>query len=190
MTKIACAVNGVDANFGKDDWAIPCVNHRRMTIDYVRKSKPVVLMMIETYAWSTKLKSHASGAAAAAEWLKADQAFVNAIKGSVKHIVIVSPSIPGVGFGDCYRAAGSPARCLTGIPSWWQVAHGAERHVVGATFIDTLHWYCVDGRCPIFTRTKNTVLKSDYLHPSVQYARLLAPDLAYRLAYAGVLPAR
>lgn len=190
MTKIACAVNGVDANFGKDDWAIPCVNHRRMTIDYVRKSKPDVLMMIETYAWSTKLKSHASGAAAAAEWHSANQAFVNAIKGSVKHIVIVSPSIPGVAFGDCYRAGGSPARCLTGIPSWWRVAHDAERHVVGATFIDTLHWYCVDGRCPIFTRINNTVLKSDYLHPSVQYARVLVADLAYRLAFAGVLPAR
>jgi hypothetical protein len=95
-----------------------------------------------------------------------------------------------VSFLDCYRAGGSPARCLTGIPSFWQVAADAERRVVGATFIDTLHWYCVDGRCPIFTRMNDTVLKRDYLHTSVQYARLLAPDFAHLLAYAGVIPAR
>jgi hypothetical protein len=32
--------------------------------------------------------------------------------------------------------------------------------------------------------------EGDYLHTSVQYARQLAPDVAYRLACAGVLAAR
>lgn len=190
LTKIACAVNGVDADFGKDDWAIPCVRHREMTIDYVRKAKPDVLIMTETYAWARKLKSGASGASAGAEWLAADQAFVDAVKGDVEHVVIIAPSMPGVAFMDCYRAGGSPKRCVTGVPSWWKAVADAERRITDATFVDTLHWYCVDGRCPIFTRTGNTVLKGDYLHPSVQYARLVAPDLAYRLAYAGVLPLR
>ncbi|EWT02821.1 acyltransferase [Intrasporangium oryzae NRRL B-24470] len=188
MTKLACAVNGVDADFGKDDWAIPCVRHREMTIDYVRTARPRVLIMIENYAWSLKLKSGASGTAAAAEWHAADQAFVDAVKGSVGHVVILGPSMPGVAFLDCYRPGGSPRRCVTGIPKWWKVANDAERDVEGATFVDTLHWYCVDGRCPLFTRAGNIVLKGDYLHPTVQYARALAPDLAYRLAYAGVLP--
>lgn len=91
---------------------------------------------------------------------------------------------------DCYRAGGSPRRCVTGVPSWWRAVADAERRIEGATFVDTVHWYCVDGRCPIFMRTGNTVLKGDYLHATVQYARLVAPDLAYRLAYAGVLPSR
>lgn len=190
LTKIACAVNGVDADFGKDDWAIPCVRHREMTIAYVKKAKPDVLIMTETYAWARKLKSGATGAAAGAEWLAADQVFVDAVKDSVGHVVIVSPSMPGVAFMDCYRAGGSPKRCVTGVPSWWKAVADAERRVEDATFIDTIHWYCVDGRCPIFTTTGNTVLKGDYLHSSVQYARLVAPDLAYRLAYAGVLPPR
>jgi peptidoglycan/LPS O-acetylase OafA/YrhL len=188
LTKIACAVNGVDADFGKDDWAIPCVRHRKMTIDYVKKAKPAVLIMTETYVWARKLKSGAKGAAAGAEWLAADQAFVDAVKGSVGRVVVLSPSIPGVAFLDCYRADGSPRRCVTGVPSWWRAVRDAESRVTGATFVDTVHWYCVDGRCPIFTRIDNTVLKGDYLHTSVQYARVVAPDLAYRLAYAGVLP--
>lgn len=190
LTKIACAVNGVDADFGKDDWAIPCVRHREMTVAYVKKAKPDVLIMTETYAWARKLKSGASGAAAGAEWLAADQAFVDAVKGSVAHVVIVSPSMPGVAFMDCYRAGGSPRRCVTGVPSWWKAVADAERRIEDATFVDTVHWYCVEGRCPIFTRTGNTVLKGDYLHATVQYARLVAPDLAYRLAYAGVIPSR
>ena len=76
---------------------------------------------------------------------------------------------------------------MTGIPAWWQETQDAERRVTGATFIDTLHWYCVDGRCPIFTTVHDTVLKGDYLHPSVQYMRLVADDLRYRLTAAGVL---
>jgi hypothetical protein len=190
LTKIACAVNGVDADFGKDDWAIPCVRHREMTIKYVKKARPEVLIMIETYAWSVKLKSGASGAEAAAEWLAADQAFVDAIKSSVKHVVILAPTMPGVAIQDCYRDGGSPRRCVTGVPKWWKVPYRAEQKVADATFLDTLHWYCVEGRCPIFTRTDNTVLKYDYLHPTVQYARLVADDLVYRFDVAGIIPAR
>ena len=188
LTKIACAVNGADANFGKDDWAIPCVNHRKAVVDYVRQARPAALLVIETYAWATKLKSKASGDAMAAEWTASDEAFVDEVKDSVGHVVFVSPSIPGVAFLDCYRPGGSPGRCVTGIASWWKQTQDAERRVRGATFLDTLHWYCVDGRCPIFTTSRNTVLKGDYLHPSVQYMRLVADDLRYRLAASGVLP--
>jgi peptidoglycan/LPS O-acetylase OafA/YrhL len=190
MTKLACAVNGVNANFGQDDWAIPCVKHRTMTVAYVKKLKPVALIMIENYAWSLKLKSGASGAAAGREWLKADQAFVNSVKSSVDHVVILGPSMPGVAFLDCYRAGGSPRRCVTGIPKFWKTARDAERKIQDATFVDTTHWYCVDGRCPIFTANTGSVLKSDYLHTSVQYARQLAPDLTYMLSYADVLSPR
>jgi hypothetical protein len=188
LTKIACAVNGADANYGKDEWAVPCVNHRNAVVDYVRQAKPAALLMIETYAWATKLKSKATGDAMATEWTAADQGLVDQVRDSVGHVVVVSPSIPGVAFLDCYRAGGSPSRCVTGIPTWWQQAQDAERRVQGATFLDTLHWYCVDGRCPIFTTDHDTVLKGDYLHPSVQYMRLVADDLRYRLAASGVLP--
>ena len=187
LTKIACAVNGADANFGKDEWAIPCVNHRKAVVDYVRQARPAALLVIETYAWATKLKSKASGDAMAAEWTAADEAFVDEVKDSVGHVVFVSPSIPGVAFLDCHRPGGSPGRCVTGIPSWWKQAQDAERRVRGAIFLDTLQWYCVEGRCPIFTTTHNTVLKGDYLHPSVQYMRLVADDLRYRLTASGVL---
>ncbi|MEP6631967.1 MAG: acyltransferase family protein [Lapillicoccus sp.] len=188
MTKIACAVNGVDADFGKDEWAVPCVNHRRAVIDHIKAAKPALVMMVETYAWATKLKSKATGDAAAAEWRAADQAFVDEVTGSAGRVVIVSPSIPGVAFVDCYRPGGSPGRCVTGIPTWWQQTQDAERRVTGATFLDTLPWYCVDGRCPLFTTMHDTVLKGDYLHPSVQYMRLVAPDLAYRLGASGAFP--
>ena len=188
LTKIACAVNGVDANYGKDEWAVPCVNHRAMVLDYVAKTRPAAVLVIETYAWATRLKSKASGEAAAAEWTRADQAFADALRAGTSHVVFISPSIPGVAFLDCYRAGGSPSRCVTGIPAWWQQTQGAERRVTGATFLDTLHWYCVDDRCPIFTTVHDTVLKGDYLHPSIQYMRLVADDLRYRLTAAGVLP--
>ena len=186
MTKIACAVNGVDANYGKDDWAIPCVNHRKMVLDYVKRVKPKVLIMTETYSWAVRLKSRAKGAASAKEWLAADQAFVDSVRGSVGTVVIVAPSMPGVAFLDCYRPSGSPGRCVTGIPKWWSRTRDVEKKVHGAVFVDTTHWYCVDGRCPIFTTTTGTVLKGDYLHTSVQYARQLAPDFSYMLKASGV----
>jgi hypothetical protein len=188
MTKIACAVNGVDADFGKDDWAIPCVNHREMVVDYVRKAKPAVLIMTESYAWALRLKSGAKGSASAREWLEADQAFIDSVRRHVDEVVVLSPSMPGVAFLDCYRPGGSPQRCTTGVPSWWKRTRDAEKKVQHATFVDTTHWYCVDGRCPLFTATTGTVLKGDYLHATVQYARQVAPDLAYLLKVSGVIP--
>lgn len=191
MTKIACAVNGVDADFGKDDWAIPCVKHRKMVVDYVRTARPQVLIMVENYAWTLRLKSGAKGTASAREWLEADQRFIDSVKGSVGKVVIVSPSMPGVAFADCYRAGSSPRRCTTSIPSWWARTRDAEKKVADATFIDTTHWYCVDGRCPIITAPAGstaTVVKGDYLHVSAQYALLLAPDLRHLLSATGVLP--
>jgi peptidoglycan/LPS O-acetylase OafA/YrhL len=188
MTKIACAVNGVDADFGKDEWAVPCVNHRQMVLDYVRRVKPRVLIMTETYSWAVRLKSGAKGSASAKEWLAADQKFVDEVRGSVGSVVIVAPSMPGVAFLDCYRPGGSPRRCVTGIPTWWARTRDVEKKVVGATFIDTTHWYCVDGRCPIFTGTSDTIVKGDYLHTSVQYARQLAPDFVHLMKASGALP--
>jgi len=188
LTKIACAVNGVDADFGKDAWAIPCIKHRTMTLDYVRKARPAVFIMIESYSWAVRLKSDARGQASAREWLAADQKFVDQVKGSVGKMVIMGPSMPGVAFLDCYRPDGSPRRCVSGIPSWWARTRDAEKKVQDATFIDTTHWYCVDGRCPIFTAGTGTVLKGDYLHTSVQYARQVAPDLKYLMRASGVMP--
>ncbi|MCU1537968.1 MAG: wcmG [Humibacillus sp.] len=186
LTKIACAVNGVDADYGKDEWALPCVAHRRMVLDYVRRVRPKLLIMTETYSWAVRLKSGAQGAASAKEWLAADEAFVDSVRASVGAVVIVAPSMPGVAFLDCYRPGGSPGRCVTGIPTWWARTRDVEKEVQHAVFVDTTHWYCVDGRCPIFTTTTGTVLKGDYLHTSVQYARQLAPDLAHLLAASGV----
>jgi hypothetical protein len=188
MTKIACAVNGVNADFGRDEWAIPCINHRTMTLDYIRKAKPAVFIMIETYSWAVRLKSGAKGQASAREWLAADQKLVDQVKGSVGKVVLVGASMPGVAFLDCYRPGGSPRRCVTGIPSWWSRTRDTEKKVQDATFIDTTHWYCVDGRCPIFTTNTGTVLKGDYLHTSVQYARQLAPDFRYMMSASGVIP--
>ncbi|HET6665948.1 MAG TPA: acyltransferase family protein [Intrasporangium sp.] len=188
MTKLACAVNGVDADFGKEEWAIPCVNHREMVVDYVRKAKPAALIMVENYAWALRLKSEATGSANAREWLRADQQLIDSVKDRVGKVVVLSPSMPGVAFLDCYRPGGSPQRCTTGIPTWWSRTRDAEKKVKDATFVDTTHWYCVDGRCPIFTAATGTVLKGDYLHVSAQYAEQLAPDLRYLLSESRVLP--
>ncbi len=188
LTKMACAVNGADADFGQDDWAIPCTRHREAVVAYVRSARPAVLVMVQTYAWATKLKSKATGAAAAREWQVTDERFVASVKEHVGAVVILGPSIPGVAFADCYRPSGSPRACTTGIPPWWQRIMDAEARVVGATFIDTRHWYCVQGRCPLLTTLGDTVLKLDYLHTSLPYARLLGPDLRHLLTTAGVLP--
>ncbi len=190
LTKLACAANGAKADFGKPDWAIPCTNHRLMTIRYVKKVRPKVLVLTENYAWSLRLLSGAKGAAAGKEWAAAGQDFVDSVAPYVDQVVVLTPSMPGVGFRDCYRPGGSPGRCVTGIPGWWEVARKAERTITGATIIDTTHWWCADGHCPMFSAVGDTGMKTDYLHLSIQYARVVADDLAYLLTTTGVLPAR
>ena len=77
---------------------------------------------------------------------------------------------------------------MTGIPTWWQRTRDAERRVTGATFLDTPALVLRRRPVPdLHHRHDDTVLKGDYLHPSVQYMRLVADDLRYRLTAAGVL---
>ncbi|WP_158607627.1 acyltransferase family protein [Flexivirga caeni] len=189
LIKLACAVNGVNANFGEDAWAIPCVNHREAVIRYVKQARPQVLIMVETYTWILKLKDGSQGARAAAEWQAADQRFVDTIRPYVKHIVIVTPSISGVGPADCYRPGGAPSQCVVGIPPFWKLARDAEAKVRGVTFLDLTRWYCVDGSCPMVTTLggRATEIKIDYLHITYAYEQQLGPDLRYLLTAAKVI---
>ncbi|MBK8459983.1 MAG: acyltransferase [Micropruina sp.] len=188
LTKLACAVNGAKADFGRPEWATPCTQHRQRVVAYVKKHKPRTLIMTQNYAWSLKLLSGAKGSAREKEWTATDQAFVDSIKDYVRNVVIVSPSLPGVGFFDCYVKGGSPQCCTTGVPAFWRSTQAAEKRVRDVTFVDTLHWYCVNGRCPMVSTLegKTTLMKVDYLHVTYQYDVLLARDLRFRLKAAGV----
>ena len=189
LTKIACAVNGVDANFGQPEWRVPCDDHRFAVIDYVKEHRPRALIMTEHYNWSIKLLSGAEGAARERQWTEADQAFVDEIAPYVEDIILVAPSIPGGEFKDCYVPGGSPASCTTPIPDWFTSTLEAETRVRGVTFVDTRHWYCVDGLCPVLSTigpTGVTRVKTDYVHVSYAYDVLLAEDLRWRLDAMGV----
>lgn len=132
LTKLACAVNGVDADFGKQGWELPCQRHTAAVLAYVAEAKPKILIMVQNYHWANRLTSGAEGEAGAAEWIAADQAITDAVTAAGTQMVIVTPSVPGVGYYDCYRAGGSPQRCTTGVAAWWQRVHDAEKRVQGA----------------------------------------------------------
>ena len=183
MTKIACAVNGVDADYGKDEWAVPCVNHRQMVPDYVRRVKPQVPRpRTESYSWAVCRDSRVPrGRASARESPPPTRTPSTRCWWSARF---------GRHRRACRRRGGVPRLLPPGRISasvrhrhtaWWARTRYVAKKVTGATFFDTTHWDCVDGRCPIYTRT-DLVRRSrrDYLHTSVQYARQLAQRTARR----------
>ena len=88
----------------------------------------------------------------------------------------------------CYTRMNSPQDCIStheaprGASIHQKLANSApDKRVV----IDTVPWFCVDGRCPPTVGT--TLIKSDDRHMTPEYAMRLAPVLLEALVSAGIV---
>lgn len=103
-------------------------------------------------------------------------------------IVVLAPP-PGSGrLLDCVTRFGSPADCVNRPSADWRLHTAGERAAaseLGAEYVETEDWFCVQGRCPAFVGA--TPVTVDGSHLSIQYGEQLAPLLAETVF--GVQPA-
>lgn len=175
LTQEACAVTELAVEFGSEEDRTECLQHREDSVDYINRTQPAVVMLIQNYWWGTpnRLASHASGPVAQAEWAKALTDFTARIAPSGAQVVVVSPPAPteGVQATDC--AIASPAECVGTLSDHWGLISAADRST-GLPYVDTIDWFCTPlGRCPLLSG--DYLVKRDTIHPSRQYAT--SPDV-------------
>ncbi|MWV30968.1 acyltransferase family protein [Rathayibacter iranicus] len=170
-TATGCAVIDLDVVFTPADRKAGCLSHRDNSLAYINKVKPVAVFVIENYNWSlpNKLTSGATGAAAQAEWKAAAESFVQKASPSGAKIIFVSPPPEGKQIADCYTPVGKPSSCESRVQDTWTQIHQVEPTVPGTSYIDTMNWFCTDGKCPILSG--DYIIKRDFVHPTQQYAR-------------------
>lgn len=190
VTQIGCSLTGINADYaGSAGWRTMCETHRAKAISYIKTHKPKTVLIMSKYGWINQLNSGARGSQAADEWRSAATDFVKQTKSSGTKLTYLPPPVQGIGRNDCYRPGTSPASCINGVPAYWMTARSVEQSVPGAAFVDTLHWYCVNDRCPMVAQRdgRSYLTKSDYMHLTYPFERTLASDLVYRLKEAGVI---
>ncbi|WP_285247168.1 acyltransferase family protein [Pseudarthrobacter sp. efr-133-R2A-89] len=176
LTLAACAVIDLNVKFDSDAARDKCMGIRADAVRYIQNRKPETVLVIENYAWanSKKLISGATGEAMQAEWRAAAQSFVSKVSRSTKRVVFVAAPPEGKQLADCASKISTPSSCVSDIPGTWQQVHDVESKIDGSAYLDTLHWFCVSGRCPSFSGT--TPIKRDFIHPTQQYARQVGVD--------------
>jgi peptidoglycan/LPS O-acetylase OafA/YrhL len=83
---------------------------------------------------------------------------------------------------ECVYRGARPADCTSDPYEFWYQHTAGERAAAaatGATYVETLEWFCVNERCPGFVGS--TPVTVDGSHLSVAFARQLAPLLATAL---------
>lgn len=183
----SCFMVTVDAVYTSADKKISCLAHRADVIADVKKTKPAVVFIIDTYAYTGRLASGATGTAAATEWAAGLSDLLMNIKNSARKIIVVSPPPEGATLANCAEPKGSrPVDCLTQIPSAWHQISVAEQEVAnrsGVIYWDTSRWFCsAAGYCPAFVGT--TLIRYDNVHPTSQFLNLLVPLFSEKLRLA------
>ncbi|WP_416954508.1 acyltransferase family protein [Nocardioides sp. T5] len=116
------------------------------------------------------------------EWKASSTKLLKELEDSVGAIVMLSPPPSDLNLADCYSRLGSPSRCISEVTGQWLQQAAAEKDIasnVGGQFVDSRHWFCADDLCPAFVGS--TPMKSDQVHITPQYQKLIVPAVTERL---------
>lgn len=113
---------------------------------------------------------------------------VSQFKASAKKVVFLAPPPTDKNPGSCYNKISSPQDCLGGVTSRWLGSADAEKALarsMGATFVDSMQWFCADGQCPSFVGS--TPVKRDRPHATPAYQLKIVPVVEEQLRLQKVL---
>jgi SGNH domain (fused to AT3 domains) len=105
-------------------------------------------------------------------------------------VVILAPPPAGHAVEGCVSRFSVPRDCQGSPSDAWKAQSAAEEvaaRKTGATYVDTLRWFCLDDQCPIFAG--DAVVRWDIVHLTRQYAASLADVLRFALQPA-IRPAK
>ncbi|MFB7843168.1 acyltransferase family protein [Microbacterium sp. NPDC056052] len=179
LTKAACAVTDLDVTWRSDSERDGCLTQRRNVVSYVAEQHPDIVFVIQSYAWAAdRLVSKATGDALKSEWAAADKKLADSLTSlGAGRVIFVSAPPQGKSVVDCATSTSPPSACISAVPKYWSTVLAAQ-YASGYPVLDESDWFCADGRCPVISGT--TLIRRDYVHPTRQYAVLIAPGFRAR----------
>lgn len=111
-------------------------------------------------------------------WPAARAEAFSALRADGRQVFVLEPPPVGKVPEECATPISSPKDCESGVSEAWTAMVEADQQAAeqaGATVINTLDWFCADGRCPIFV--SGTPVRTDHIHPTATYGAIVAPVL-------------
>lgn len=158
-----------------------CASHQEWAQSQIERIRPDLVIMASGANTMERLATGAQGADAQQSWQSAVVDSVNRWRAAAGDFVVLAPPPEGTDVRACSLTS-PPKRCTFTVNNAWRRMAAADRASATsapARYVDTGPWFCADQRCPAFVN--GTIVRSDGVHLTAQYARLLAPLLANAL---------
>ena len=103
----------------------------------------------------------------------------------VKSKLVLLPGPPAdKDVNACYTKVSTPADCVSVPDETWGVLESKVASDVGGVYVNSLPWFCVDGKCPAFVGS--TPMKLDRFHLTSAYNALITPVVRDQLTAQGI----
>lgn len=163
-----------------------CEDRKDAAVDAINELQPDLVFITNTY--DPRVPVGEEDALTPDGWKEAMAEIVARFQGSAGKIVFLAPPPNDVHIAICYTKVSKPADCVSHVTEQWATYAQADSEVaadLGAWYVNSVDWFCVDGLCPAFVGTVPT--KSDHVHMLPAYAVKIAPVILQELTQQGIV---
>ncbi|ROQ38347.1 peptidoglycan/LPS O-acetylase OafA/YrhL [Frondihabitans sp. PhB188] len=165
-----------------------CAQHNSETVEFLRQSKPDLVIVTNSYQ---ELTDDDTGAPVTAErWSGGLAEHLGAIPDESK-IALLAPPPDEADIVACYTPRSTPANCLTRTQKTWFTRFDSDSTVIEkrtGVVVDPRPMLCASDLCPAFIGT--APVKEDRVHLTTAFAKKIVPAVDELLREAGALPAK
>lgn len=163
-----------------------CDARKDAAIDAINALQPDLVFITNTY--DPRVPVGEDEALTPDSWKTAMTDIVARFQDSAGRIVFLAPPPNDVHIAVCYSQVAVPADCISRVTDQWSTYSEADAEVaaeLGAAYVSSERWFCVDGLCASFVGDVPT--KSDHVHMLPDYAIKIAPAIWEELTHQGLL---
>lgn len=151
-----------------------CAARKDSAVEAINRIKPDVVFITNHY--NERKPDGLDSPLSQVENISTVESFVTRFQSATSRIVFIAPAPESKNIAKCYTKISEPSTCMGGISGRWLEASLLEQSLadsLGASYVDSRGWFCVQGQCPVFVGT--IPVKRDLAHATPEYQLRIAP---------------
>jgi peptidoglycan/LPS O-acetylase OafA/YrhL len=184
MTYAECPSINVNVTHAEDREFPECGPWREWALQKISEIHPELTIVASSDSTAQRLSSKATGVTAATEIEAGTASLLSSVSPASDRVVVLGAPPRGYNLATCATPGARPKDCVTPPAEPWISFNAAQKAASEASaveFIDTRTWFCgKNSFCPAFAAS--TPIRTDAVHLTIEYSRLLGPVLNEALA--------
>jgi peptidoglycan/LPS O-acetylase OafA/YrhL len=183
LTFAECPSINVEVTHAEDQPFPECGPWREWALQKIAEIHPQLTIVSSSDSTAQRLASNAVNLTAADEIKTGTTSVLEAVVPASDRVVVLGAPPRGFNLTTCAVPGATPKDCVTPPAELWLSFNAAQKAAAeGASveYIDTRSWFCgATNNCPAFAA--NTPIRTDAVHLTIEYSRLLGPVLGEAL---------